>query len=117
MPLLRPNHVPRACNVHHLKLGESKESILRSPLRRYGSPQVRIRVKPGTRWRERCSFNQLGEIRDRSFENQRHRASGQNLVVAAITLWNTVYLERATEKMAKSQQLDPVLLQHVSPLG
>ena len=46
-------------------------------------------------------FNRLGEIRDRSFENQRHRASGLNLVVAAITLWNTVYLERATEQMGQ----------------
>jgi TnpA family transposase len=45
-------------------------------------------------------FNRLGEIRDRSFENQRHRASGLNLVVAAITLWNTVYIERATEQLA-----------------
>jgi TnpA family transposase len=52
-------------------------------------------------------FNRLGEIRDRSFENQRHRASGLNLVVAAITLWNTVYLERATEQLAKSRQFDP----------
>ena len=42
-------------------------------------------------------FNRLGEIRDRSFENQRYRASGLNLVVAAITLWNTVYLERAAD--------------------
>ena len=40
-------------------------------------------------------FNRLGELRDRSFEAQRHRASGLNLVVAAIILWNTVYLERA----------------------
>jgi glutamate decarboxylase len=32
-------------------------------------------------------FNRLGEIRDRSFENQRYRASGLNLVVAAIALW------------------------------
>jgi TnpA family transposase len=31
-------------------------------------------------------FNRLGEIRDRSFENQRYRASGLNLVVAAISL-------------------------------
>jgi len=62
-------------------------------------------------------FNRLGEIRDRSFENQRHRASGLNLVVAAITLWNTVYLERATEQMAKSRQFDLALLQHASPLG
>jgi len=62
-------------------------------------------------------FNRLGEIRDRSFENQRHRASGLNLVVAAIRLWNTVYLERATEQMEKSRQFDSALLQHVSPLG
>jgi TnpA family transposase len=62
-------------------------------------------------------FNRLGEIRDRSFENQQHRASGLNLVVAAITLWNTVYLQRATELLAKSRALDPALLQHVSPLG
>ena len=32
-------------------------------------------------------FNRLGEIRDRSYENQRYRASGLNLVVAAIILW------------------------------
>jgi len=62
-------------------------------------------------------FNRLGEIRDRSFENQSHRASGLNLLVAAITLWNTVYLERATTKLAKSHVFDYALLQHVSPLG
>lgn len=62
-------------------------------------------------------FNRLGEIRDRSFENQRHRASGLNLVTAAITLWNTVYLERAVEALGKTQVIDPALLQHVSPLG
>lgn len=32
-------------------------------------------------------FNRLGEIRDRSFEQQRYRASGLNLVTAAIVLW------------------------------
>jgi Tn3 transposase DDE domain len=62
-------------------------------------------------------LNRLGEIRDRSFENQRHRASGLNLIVAAIMLWNTVYLERAASLLAKSHPLDPSLLQHVSPLG
>jgi TnpA family transposase len=62
-------------------------------------------------------FNRLGEVRDRSFENQRHRASGLNLVVAAIALWNTVYLERAMDSLAKSAPIDPAHLQHVSPLG
>jgi hypothetical protein len=57
------------------------------------------------------------KIRDRSFENQRHRASRLNLPVAAITLWNTVYLESAAELLARSSVFDPALLGHVSPLG
>src|ERR1700726_1099289 len=40
-------------------------------------------------------FNRLGEIRDRSHENQRHRASGINLLIAAIIPWNTTYPQRA----------------------
>ncbi len=37
-------------------------------------------------------FHRLSEIRDRTFESQRYMASGLNLAVAAIILWNTVYL-------------------------
>ena len=35
-------------------------------------------------------FYRLGEIRDRSFEQQRYWAIGLNLMTAAIVLWNTV---------------------------
>jgi TnpA family transposase len=42
-------------------------------------------------------FNRLGEVRDRSLESQQYRASGLNLVTAAIALWNTVYLEKAIQ--------------------
>src|SRR5271166_2529721 len=38
-------------------------------------------------------IHRLGEIRDRTYENQQHRASGLNLLVTAIILWNTRYLE------------------------
>lgn len=63
-------------------------------------------------------FNRLGELRDRSFENQRYRASGLNLVVAAIVLWNTVYLERVIQALrARGEEIDNSLLQHLSPLG
>jgi TnpA family transposase len=63
-------------------------------------------------------FNRLGEMRERSFENQRYRASGLNLVIAAIVLWNTVYLERTIQHMKDNgQPLDENLLQHLSPLG
>jgi TnpA family transposase len=63
-------------------------------------------------------LNRLGEIRDRSFENQRYRASGLNLVVAAIVLWNTVYLERTVQALRDSgKTVDDRLLPHLSPLG
>ncbi len=63
-------------------------------------------------------FNRLGEIRDRSFEQQRYRASGLNLVTAAIVLWNTVYLERAANALrGHGQAVDDGLLQYLSPLG
>ncbi len=47
----------------------------------------------------RSLFNRLGQIRDRSYENHQHRAAGVNLIVAAIILWNTVYLGRAVETL------------------
>lgn len=69
-------------------------------------------------WLERCFFNRLGEIRDRSFEQQRYRAGGLNLVTAAIVLWNTVYLERAVKRLRESDRpIDDSLLQYLSPLG
>jgi len=63
-------------------------------------------------------FNRLGELRDRTYENQRHRASGLNLVVAAIVLWNTVYIERAVKTLReRGQAISDDLLAHLSPLG
>ena len=63
-------------------------------------------------------FNRLGEIRDRSFDQQRYRASGLNLVTAAIVLWNTVYLERAVNALRDhGQTVDDGLLRYLSPLG
>lgn len=63
-------------------------------------------------------FNRLGEIRDRSYENQRHRASGLNLLVAAIILWNTAYLQRAVDHLCdQGHQPAPGDLAHLSPLG
>ncbi|HXZ46156.1 MAG TPA: Tn3 family transposase [Pseudolabrys sp.] len=63
-------------------------------------------------------FNRLGEMRDRSFENQRYRAGGLTLLTAAIVLWNTVYLERAVQALRNhGYPVDNTLLQHLSPLG
>lgn len=63
-------------------------------------------------------IHRRGEIRDRSFEQQRYRASGLNLVTAAIVLWNTVYLERATQALRNTGRLkDDSLLQYLALLG
>ena len=48
-------------------------------------------------------IHRLGEIRDRTYENQQHRASGLNLLVTAIILWNTRYLERAVAALRETE--------------
>ena len=63
-------------------------------------------------------FHRLGRLRDRSAENQSHRASGAALVVGAIALWNTVYLARALRSLTRrGVEPDPALLAHLAPLG
>jgi TnpA family transposase len=63
-------------------------------------------------------FHRLGEIRDRTFENQGYRASGLNLAVAAIILWNTVYLGRAVDELrSRGETIPDELLAHIAPLG
>lgn len=60
-------------------------------------------------------FNRLGELRDRRFENQVYRASGRNLLVAAVILRNTRYLSEASDSLG--DRAPPELRKHVAPLG
>jgi TnpA family transposase len=62
-------------------------------------------------------IHRLGEMRDRTYENQQHRASGLNLIVTAIILWNTRYLERAVTTLRQTENVPDHLLAHLSPLG
>lgn len=62
-------------------------------------------------------IHRLGEIRDRTYENQQHRASGLNLLVTVIILWNTRYLERAVAMLRETEAVPDYLLTHLSPLG
>src|SRR5208282_5367979 len=94
----------------------------RTPLEWLQNPALRRRVNAGLNKGEARNalaravfFNRLGETRDRSFENQRYRASGLNLVVVVIALWNTVYLERAILALREQQPVDDALLKHLSP--
>jgi Tn3 transposase DDE domain len=52
------------------------------------------------------------------FVPQRYRASGLNLTIAAIALWNTIYLGHAVAELrAQSETLPDKLLAHIAPLG
>lgn len=63
-------------------------------------------------------FNRLGEMRDRSFEYQAYRASGLSLLVSAIILWNTRYLQAALKDLGqRGHDVRPELARHVAPLG
>ena len=62
-------------------------------------------------------IHRLGEIRDRTFENQKHRASGLNLLVTAIILWNTRYLAQAIQALRQVEDVPGTLLRHLSPIG
>lgn len=63
-------------------------------------------------------MHRLGEVRDRKPENQSYRASGLTLLTAAISLWNTVCIERAIEALKrKGLKLNEQLLSHLSPAG
>lgn len=59
-----------------------------------------------------------GRIIDRSHEAQQYRASGLNLVIAAIVYWNTTYMADAVDHLRSVGEVVPVdLLAHTSPIG
>jgi TnpA family transposase len=94
-------------------------------VRWYQEPPLRRRVTIGLNKGEArhalaraVCFHRRGLIHDRTIEDRQQRASGLNLVVAAITLWNTRALEQAIrEHQAAGHALNEEHLQHVSPLA
>jgi Tn3 transposase DDE domain len=104
-------------------LGRIERSIF--ALKWLQSPPLRRRVQIGLNKGEARNalsrvvcYHQLGEIRDRSYEAQQYRANGLNVVVAAIILWNTVYLSAAVEQVkSEGGIINEDHLQHLSPLG
>ncbi len=61
-------------------------------------------------------FNRLGELRDRSYEDQMNRSSGLTFLCAAIAMWNAVYLGRAVETLQMmGEDVPDEYLAHLSP--
>jgi TnpA family transposase len=88
------------------------------------SPQLRQLCQAGLNKSEQrhalaqviCTFKQ-GRIADRGQDAQQFRASGLNLVIAAIVYWNSTYLADAADHLhSGSQAVSAGLLAHTSPL-
>jgi TnpA family transposase len=89
------------------------------------SPELRRRCQAGLNKSEArhalaqaVFVHKQGRIADRTLQNQEHRASGLNLVIAALALWNTLYMERAVEHLRSREVSAPDhLLAHLSPMS
>jgi TnpA family transposase len=89
------------------------------------NPSLRRRCQAGLNKSEQrhaltqaiCTFRQ-GRIIDRSHEAQQYRASGLNLVIAAIVYWNSTYMADAiTHLRSAGTTIPDELIAHTSPVG
>ena len=89
------------------------------------SPALRRRCQAGLNKSEQrhfltqaiCTFKQ-GRIADCTHEAQQFRASGLNLVIAAIVYWNSTYIADAVARLrAIGEDVPDDLLAHTSPVG
>ncbi|UOQ93332.1 Tn3 family transposase [Halobacillus shinanisalinarum] len=62
-------------------------------------------------------FGKHGELREKALQDQLQRASALNIIINAICVWNTVYLEKAVTVLRQKGEMKEELLNHISPLG
>lgn len=62
-------------------------------------------------------FGKRGELRERELQDQLQRASALNIIINAICVWNTTYLQKAIDHLKSTSQFDEGLLKHIAPLG
>ncbi|MBG9798810.1 hypothetical protein ABD73_14215 [Brevibacillus laterosporus] len=62
-------------------------------------------------------FGKHRELRERALQDQLQRASALNILINAISIWNTVYLGKATDLLRSKRALREDLLKNMSPLG
>ncbi|MBK7916723.1 MAG: Tn3 family transposase [Chloroflexi bacterium] len=86
----------------------------------YGGFVTHKRNKDEAIWGTARAFNigRDGEMYDRDFDAQMNRASSTILLVAMLSAWNTVYLDKIVNTLrAKGKEVPDEYLAHVSPLG
>ncbi len=62
-------------------------------------------------------FGKRGEFRERELQDQLQRASALNILINAISIWNTTYLQKAINYLKQKETIDESLLKHIAPLG
>jgi TnpA family transposase len=62
-------------------------------------------------------FGKRGELRERELQDQLQRASALNILINAISIWNTTYLQKAIEYSKTNGNVSDELLKHIAPLG
>ncbi|MDQ7259203.1 Tn3 family transposase, partial [Bacillus thuringiensis] len=62
-------------------------------------------------------FGQRGEFRERALQDQLQRASALNIIINAISVWNTVYMEKAVEELKARGEFREDLMPYAWPLG
>ncbi|MGE7307798.1 Tn3 family transposase [Priestia megaterium] len=62
-------------------------------------------------------FGKQGELRERTIQHQLQRASALNIIINAISIWNTLHLTKAVEYQKRTGSFNEDLLHHMSPLG
>ncbi|PFU36401.1 Tn3 family transposase (plasmid) [Bacillus cereus] len=62
-------------------------------------------------------FGKQGELRERTIQHQLQRASALNIIINAISIWNTLHLTKAVEYQKQAISFNEELLHHMSPLG
>ena len=55
--------------------------------------------------------------RERELQDQLQRASALNILINAISIWNTTYLQKAINYMKSIGGFNEDLLKHIAPLG
>jgi len=62
-------------------------------------------------------FGKQGELRERTIQHQLLRASALDIIINAISIWNTLHLTKAVKYQKLKGSFNEDLLHHMSPLG
>ena len=62
-------------------------------------------------------FGKHGMLYEKDIQGQIQRATALSMIINSITLWNTLYLPKAIEKLKETEEVDETYLKHISPLG